>query len=146
MVYFYLLIFLSCVSALKIGYLTPIDTEKEFILALEAYTNMIATADPAKKIDVIKSGKNHNNKNETLSEIFKDFRSKSVSLVLTYCDDIIYNYDFSGDDKDIVVWCLNPVPPRLCSVNIIPGDMVGYSMETGILSFSLFYSCFYYGI
>lgn len=132
MVYFYLLLFLSCVSALKIGYLTPIDSEKSFIQALKAYTDMIVAADPKKKIDIIESGKNHNNKNETLSEIFKDFRSKSVSLVLSYCDDVIYNYNFSGDNKDMVVWCLNPVPPRLCSVNIIPGDMVGYSMETGI--------------
>lgn len=132
MVYIYFLLFLTCVSSLQIGYFVPKDTTKDFYDELNGYTTHINGGDPVKKIEVVKSTITYDGGNETLSGIFDEFKEQSISLVLSYCDDVIYDYDFSVKHSDIVVWCSNPIPPRLCSVNIIPGDMIGYSMETGI--------------
>lgn len=132
---FFFILFLSlisCAFSINIGYIIPKDDAYDVEEALNKYTSKVNGLLEGDAQFVVKSISSYDGTTEKLRNTFDTFLSDDVKIIVAYCDNTIYEYDFADNYKDLLVWCINPIAPRLCKRNLIAGDLINYSLEMSI--------------
>lgn len=138
----FLFVFLSAiwnVFAINLGYIIPTDETYNVKEAIEKYRDLINSNLEGEAKFIVQSVMSHNSNVGKLKDIFDSFLKDKVQIIIAFCDKTIYEYDFVDKYENILVWCINPVSPRICKRNLISGAIIDYSVEMSIIHIIIYY-------